>query len=109
MSATRIEPVPHDPATVAHRLATASWLCPVLIIAINFAIQPVRSDPASRMMATMLFGLIAFVLATVGLASGIAALAAVRRHGRRGILFPALTGSVLSAGYVAVFVIAYLY
>ncbi len=90
------------------RLATASWMCPVLIIALNFALQPVRSDPASRGMATMIFGIAALVLAIVGLGSGLTALASVRRHGRRGILVPAMIGSVISSLYVATFVISYL-
>ncbi|HUF28766.1 MAG TPA: hypothetical protein VMM18_17425 [Gemmatimonadaceae bacterium] len=94
--------------TSAHSLARASWICPVLIIAINFALQPVRSDPASWALASRLFAVAGLALAIAGLGSGLAALSGVRRHGRRGILFPALAGSVVSSMYIAVFILAYL-
>ncbi len=76
------------------QLARASWMSVVIACGANLLLQAANNNAAahgSRMIGAALAGL----LALVGIASGITALFGIHRHGRKGLLWPAITGVCL--------------
>jgi len=76
------------------QLAQASWLTVVSACGVNFALQTASGPspaPGSRIGGAVVVG----ALALIGLLSGIIALFGVRRYGRKGLLWPAITGICL--------------
>ena len=90
----------------ATQLAKASWIAPLLVIAVNYFLKQGNLDPSQAASRAAVFALIAAALGAVGLICGIMALTQVRKYGAKGILIPAIIGSVLSGLYVVVFVAA---
>jgi hypothetical protein len=85
------------PATAfARQAARASWIAPVIIFLL-FAF-------AHQVAAQLILELIALVLIMAGLCLGIAALFGIRKHGRKGILAPALVGLVLNGLLLFIFI-----
>jgi hypothetical protein len=92
-------PMP-DPRSGAHatQLAKASWVAFLLVGTVSTIVRTATGDTASNaVVLTVVYAL----LLGVGCGCGIAALAGVRKHGRRGILIPALIGSTLCLGMLA--------
>ena len=87
------------------QFAQASWLCPVLVIAVNIFLRPIREDPSKAEALSVVFALFATVMALMGFCFGIAALFGIKRHGAKGIVLPAAIGIALSSVYLALFVI----
>jgi glucose uptake protein GlcU len=87
-------------APLATQLARASWVAPLLVVGTNLLLRQTESrDDTSH---AVVFTVIALVFAIVGLTSGIAAVFAVRRQGRKDILLPAAIGIVLSAFFLGI-------
>jgi hypothetical protein len=82
--------------TFAHQAARASWLGPILIFLL-FAF-------AHQVAARVLLELIALVLIVAGISLGVAALFGIRKHGRKGILAPALVGIALNGLLLSIFI-----
>jgi len=80
-----------DSGKLYRNLARASWMSLVLGIGTNMMIQVSQQGVTNRevsLVRAVLFS----IMAIAGVMSGIIALFGVRRHGRKGILWPALTG-----------------
>jgi hypothetical protein len=82
--------------------AKASWLAPVLAI-VGTTIAKSRTSAAGWDPSGVILDVLVFVLCLIGVVSGIVALSGLRRHGRAGILAPALAGTVLSAAILTLF------
>ncbi len=76
-------------------LAKASWMAPLLGICANTFLRKANASPT-------ITGILFFVLATMGLLMGLAALSRVPKYGREGVLAPSLIGIALSLLYVLV-------
>ena len=87
------------------QFAQASWLCPVLVIAVNIFLRPIREDPSKAEALSVVFALFATVMAVMGFCFGIAAFFGVIKHGPKGIVLPAAIGIALSSVYLALFVL----
>jgi hypothetical protein len=98
---------PHVPgkSNFAQQAAKASWMAPVIAIILGFLANNSRDRSGSLIMAFANMGLI-----TIGFALGIVALLGIRRHGREGVLGPAIIGLVINglflAGFVAILFLA---
>jgi len=81
---------------MAFQLAKASWAAPLLFVLMNLFLNNVRETDPQGVSNTVVAaaGALLFV---VGLACGTAALFGMKRHGRKGILVPALVGISISA------------
>jgi hypothetical protein len=77
-----------------HQAAKASWLAPAIAIIANFVLR----NAAELDQRVAIIGLVLVVLYGLGLILGVVAMTGIPRHGRRGILIPALIGVVLNAG-----------
>jgi hypothetical protein len=81
------------------RAAKISWLAPISSLAL-FAIVAGfgLTNTVPDLMGTIayIFGGLGAIVWIIGLASGIAALATIRRYGREGVLRPAIIGLCLS-------------
>ena len=86
------------PSTGSKHRATAkaSWMLFVLAFMVNFV--------GVKAGMVVLHELVVLVLFVAGVACGALALTGVRRHGRKGILVPALIGLVLNAVMLAVWI-----
>jgi hypothetical protein len=86
---------PATPKTslLAHRAAMLGWICPV-ISGIIFALLIFDRHIVARKVIPFIVEF-ALLLIAVGLISSIVALFGVSKHGRRGILVPAIVGIVL--------------
>jgi hypothetical protein len=83
-----------------HQAAKASWLAPVIAIIANFFLRNARElDQRAAIM-----GLFLVALYGLGLILGVLAMTGIPKHGRRGILIPALIGVVLNAGILVIVV-----
>jgi hypothetical protein len=78
----------------SHRAARLGWVCP-LISLIVFALLIFDREVLARKIIPVIVE-VALLLIGVGLISGIAALFGVSRHGRKGILVPAIVGIIIS-------------
>ena len=75
--------------------AKASWIAPLLGVAANIFLRSANGS-------TLILGLLMFVLATLGVFAGLIALSRVPKYGKKGILIPALIGTLLSTAYLLV-------
>lgn len=91
-------PLPSSPtARIFRAFAQFSWAAVIFALASSAVVQAAAGSlGAARVRQTLLVLSTTWVL--VGVGSGIAALAGVRRYGRKGILWPALVGLALWAG-----------
>src|SRR5262249_20448177 len=82
--------------TIFHQLAKYSWISILCSIAAKKLLtQLFITSPATANRAVVIS--VSFWVFT-GIAAGIIALFGIRRHGRKGILIPALVGSVIRVG-----------
>jgi hypothetical protein len=96
---------PTSPKTksFSHRAATLGWVSPV-ISGIIFALLIFEGQIVARKIRPF-FVQVALLLIAVGLVSGIVALFGVSKHGKKGILVPAIVGIVIS-GLLILFCVA---
>lgn len=79
---------------LAKQLAKASWLAPLLVfLMIRFLRSGTTSSQATQ---DMILTIVGSFLYLVGFLCGVTALFGLRRHGRKGILVPALIGASIS-------------
>lgn len=93
--------------TFPQKAARFSLLAPALMLALNVVTAAaVKGLPAS----TLVVGAISAVMIIAGLVASVLALAGIAKHGRTGILWPALIGltlnALVAAGVILVFVVA---
>ena len=84
------------PPVFAQQAAKASWICPIVIFLL-FAF-------GHQVAARVVLELIALVLIVAGISLGVAALFGIRKHGKKGILAPALVGIVLNGLLLFIFI-----
>jgi hypothetical protein len=96
---------PTTPKTTSfsHRAARLGWVCPVISLIVLALLIFDRHIVARKIIP--IFVELALLLIAVGLVSGIVALFGVSKHGRRGILVPAIVGIVL-CGLLILFCVA---
>jgi|ERR1017187_2002125 uncharacterized membrane protein YsdA (DUF1294 family) len=78
----------------AHRAAMLGWVCPVISL-IVFALLIFDRQIVARKIIPIIVE-VALLLIGVGLIFGIVALFGVSKHGRKGILVPAIVGIIIS-------------
>ncbi len=91
-SSTRAPQTAKKPFT--QQAATASWLAPVLACFLSYA-----TKPASRS-GNMIMLTIEVLFIVAGLVFGIIALFGIRKHGREGILKPAIAGIIVNVSLI---------
>jgi predicted membrane protein len=82
--------------TFTHQAAKASWIAPLVVIALFVF--------GHQVAARVILELIALVLIVAGICLGIAALFGIRKHGRKGIFAPALAGLILNGLLLFIFI-----
>jgi hypothetical protein len=84
--------------------ARASWMAAVIATAASMVLSNTIKDqsPVASAAATTI---ITTLLASIGLGCGLAAIVAARTHGRSGILSPAVVGTIVNAGFLALIAI----
>jgi len=102
----------------ARQAATVSWVAPICVFVIDSALTgTIRTGQLDHLhgvgrVLTLALAMLAVLLGLFGLVMGIVGLAGVRRHGRKGILVPAIVGICLNTGVLGLmlfgFVIAML-
>jgi hypothetical protein len=89
-------PTPAKTTSFAHQAATLSWVCPIIV--------GVLARFGNQLNAPLLVGLVVFTFLIVGLILGVVALFGISKHGKKGILWPALIGIVLNGFLLFIFV-----
>jgi hypothetical protein len=105
-----------DKPPFAFQAAKASWMAPLLAIALGIAgmamlpIHPGMEEEAvhTARIGKTVIGFIAFAIVLVGVVFGILALFGIRKHGAKGILAPSIMGLLLSSGYIYLLISAIL-
>src|SRR4030095_1966842 len=95
-------PLPDSRRPIFEQLARASWLSVVISICTNLVFQ-VGFGPSTSRETTLIRALPTALFVLIGIVSGIVAICAVPRYGRKGLLWPALTGILL---WISLFIIA---
>jgi hypothetical protein len=90
-------------ASFSRRAARLGWVCPVISL-IVFALLIFDRQIVARKIIPI-FVEFALLLIAVGLVSGIVALFGVSKHGKKGILVPAIVGIIIS-GLLILFCVA---
>jgi len=99
------QPPPRLPPTLPAKenfgtqLAKASWIAPIVGIGLNV----VTASSTNTRIGKLIIGLSSFAIYLLGVAFGITALLMMRKHGRRGILGPAVTGVTINGILVLLF------
>ena len=77
--------------------ARASWIAPLIVVALNFLNQSAK-QPGVRpdRTAALVVGGISFVLILAGFALAIVALLGIRKRGANGVLGPAIAGLIIN-------------
>lgn len=91
----------------ARQAAKASWVAAILCCILSFASPGggARATDAAKGGA-MLTGIIEVLLVVAGLVFGIVALLGIRKHGRKGILKPAIAGIIANAFLILLVILA---
>ena len=87
---------PPIPTSFAHQAAKVSWACPIIIFGLSVFGGHVGSP--------VIIDLIALLFILVGLTFGVVALCGISKHGKKGILVPALIGIIINGFLLFVFV-----
>lgn len=90
-----------DSKPLPFHLARASWVAPLLVILMNLLLKNAGGGGQEGARAVVVT-LVATALYSIGFGCGLIALFAVKRHGRKGILIPALVGVALCGALLAV-------
>ena len=96
-------PTTPKPTSFSRRAARLGWVCPVISL-IVFALLIFDRQIVARKIIPI-FVEFALLLIAVGLVSGIVALFGVSKHGKKGILVPAIVGIIIS-GLLILFCVA---
>lgn len=88
----------------ARQAARFSAWTPAIFILLSVVTPPLAKEPGLRMM----FAWASLLLLIAGFILGIVALFGIHRHGRKGILLPAILGTVLNALFLAGGIVAIL-
>ena len=96
---------PTTPKTTSfsRRAARLAWVCPVISLIVFACLIFDRQIVARKIIP--IFVEFALLLIAVGLVSGIVALFGVSKHGKKGILVPAIVGIIIS-GLLILFCVA---
>lgn len=93
------KPAAPKATSFSHQAAKLSWVCPLMI----FLISVVRRQIGSPTVM-VICDLVALLLVLVGLIFGIVALFGISRHGKKGILIPAIVGIIINGLLLFIFV-----
>jgi hypothetical protein len=87
---------PTTPKTTSfsHRAARLGWVCPVISLIVFSLLIFDRQIVARKI--TPIFVEFALLLIAIGLVSSIVALFGISKHGTKGILMPAIVGTIIS-------------
>jgi hypothetical protein len=109
MRVIQAAPPPDPPdAQPARTAAKASWMAILIPVPVRLAIQTsVRDAGADAWMLGLVSAAVTIGCVLVGLAAGVYALTQVRRVGSKGVLTPALIGTVVNAALFAIMVYAF--
>ena len=81
-------------SSFSRRAARLGWICPVISLIVFVLLIFDRQIIARKIIPV--FVQVALLLIAVGLVSGISALFGVSKHGRKGVLVPAIVGIIVS-------------
>lgn len=84
----------------SHQSAKVSWICPLLVVFLLMATKQIG--------ARFIIELVAFLLFVVGFVFGIIALSGIRKHGKSGILTPAIVGIIINGSFLLIFITNFL-
>jgi uncharacterized membrane protein YeaQ/YmgE (transglycosylase-associated protein family) len=87
---------PPQTTSFAHQAAKLSWACPIIVFLLLMFGRQVSSP--------VILDLIALLLIVVGLIFGVIALFGISKHGRKGILAPAIVGIIINGLLLFIFV-----
>jgi hypothetical protein len=87
-------PTPPKTTSFSHRVATLSWVCPIITIIIFVLLIFGRQIVARKAIALVASS--ALWLLVIGLILGIVALFGISKHGTKGILGPAIVGIIIN-------------
>jgi hypothetical protein len=87
---------PSQPTAFAHQAAKLSWVCPIIVFLLLMFGRQVSSP--------VVLDLIALLIIVVGLIFGVIALFGISKHGRKGILAPAIVGIIINGLLLFIFV-----
>jgi hypothetical protein len=98
---------------IAVQAAKVSWLAPLIAIGLGILVKSSVSssrtmDAETARTIQLAVGGIAIFIVLMGLVFGFLALFGIKKHGVKGILFPAIVGVLLSSGYLWLIVSAVL-
>jgi hypothetical protein len=96
-----LPPPPPVGANLGTQLAKASWMAPIIGIALNV----LTASSTNTRIGKLVIGLSSLGIYLLGLIFGIAALLTMRKHGQRGILAPAITGVTINGILVLLFAV----
>ena len=87
-------PAPGSVSSRAREAARASWMAPLIVIIVNYAIK--NAGLSASTARALVIGLVSLLLYLAGLVFAIYALSQVRIVGRAGVLAPAIVGLILN-------------
>ena len=88
------------------QLAKASWISFLLVAAVGYFTNAGRR-PETAETTSVIVMIVYALLLLIGLACGVIALLSIRKHGRKGVLVPALLGSILTAGLLCLMTVTF--
>src|SRR5687768_3959173 len=98
---------PVGEATPFHLAARASYLTPIFALAFGMISTALRG-PSQSLRGALVIGAINLFILTCGILMGLVALSGIGRHGKRGLLWPAVVGIVINLLFVAIIAASWL-
>ena len=89
-------PTPPKMTSFPQQAAKLSWVCPIILFLLLMV--------GRQMVAPLVMDLVALLFIIVGLVFGIVALLGISKHGKKGILAPAIVGIIINGLLLAIFV-----
>src|SRR5438105_7328743 len=94
------------PQTIYHQAAKASWVAPIITVVLGFLTS--TSVGRNGDTATLVVAVLNVLLLLLGLVFGVFALFGVRRHGKPGILAPAVVGVCINGSLIVLMAVSVL-